>query len=242
MGRNRVVAATAGLVAVLGALQSVQAQAPPPTVTVSPFSVARGWGISDKDGDAMAHELALRLIESGRYRVLDSAWLTGSGDSKRPMPAASLRAAASSAGVDYVIVGRLEKFTETYAVVQPGPRRLPPFGRPQMAWATAPPRTMTRRREFLRVTTEIVDAKSGEVLTVASTYCSPPSGSGLAKAASLALLPVSPVAATAAAAAGSRKSSGSSLKPALERALTSITSELLRWNPPSGPVVASGNR
>src|SRR5262245_45623269 len=69
-----------------------------PTVTVAPFAGVR----SDKDANALADELAMRLVETGRFRVLTREWLPLARRDGRPTIDA-VRAAAVSAGVQYVV-------------------------------------------------------------------------------------------------------------------------------------------
>lgn len=229
MARVGTVATSVGLL-ILSSSLGLHAQGrQAPVVTIGAFAVPGGWGLSSSDGEVITHELGTRLVESGRYRVLDSRWLERASDSKLPMSPAKLRAGARAAGVDYVIVGRLEKVTETYAVTRPSAYRPPTLGPRQTFPSAAAPRVTTRRVQSLRVVAEVLDVESGEVLMTTSARCARPKSS-LSKVASLVLVPVSPVAAAATAVAGARSASSSSLDPSLERALSTVATELLRWN------------
>ena len=85
-----------------------------PTMSVVAFS---GSGGTTESGDAMADDLATRLVETGRYRVLPRQWLMASVSVPHPTPD-TLRAAAAAAGVDYLVLG------ETRLVMARGRARL----------------------------------------------------------------------------------------------------------------------
>jgi curli biogenesis system outer membrane secretion channel CsgG len=89
-----------------GARASAQTVAP--AVTVVSFDGAR----SRDDGDALADELANRLMETRRFRVLPRIWL--------PIPARAstadlnvLREAAAEANVEYLVLGSVSQARRT---------------------------------------------------------------------------------------------------------------------------------
>jgi hypothetical protein len=207
-----------------------------PAVTIAGFSADK-TGFSSKEAEALAEALAIQLVESGRYRVLDRAFLPIKGNPSRPAISA-VRAAASAAGIEYVLVGRVGKFTETrrysppVAPALPGLRRIGRSGhliaRPFAA------RTVTERHDYLRVSIELVDVKTGAVLTETTRTCPALArASGASTAASLMLAPVSPLGAVVTTIARTRAST--SVDPALESALSTAAADLIRWTP--APIV-----
>jgi TolB-like protein len=94
-----ITALVAGLVG-LGS-SNAAAQGPVlPTVTVMAFD----GPIPAKTRTAMADELAARLQDTGRFRVLAREWLRAAPDNAHPSLAAA-RTAARSAGVQYLVLG-----------------------------------------------------------------------------------------------------------------------------------------
>ena len=208
-----------------------------PSVAVVGFFAEPASRVSTKAADAMADTLALQLVESGRYRVLDRTWLGVDSGTTQRTPLARLRDSAKDAGVDYLVVGRVSKFSETLRYPSQGPMMVSPFGpagyspmRP--GYAPMRSRTTTKRVDHLRLSIDLVDVVSGSVLTAASSTCAMPPRDGLARTAPLLLLPTSPLAAAAALVARGRTSS-SGLDPGLENAMTTAGQALIRWNRPA---------
>jgi hypothetical protein len=232
MPRNTGISAgiTVGLI-LAGSVDALARQAPAPAVAVVGFATDSASSLSPKVTDAMTDKLAVDLVESGRFRVLDREWL-GPGDvSVARMPLAQVRDAASAAGVAYLIVGHVSRFTGRPKYGTPGPIALRPFGRPFARYGTAPPRQVSKRVDYLRVSIEIVDAKTGLVLTETSSTCPVPPKSA-PRVTPVMLLPVTPVAAAVAAIAGSRRDA-SSLDPGIARAVMMAGQVIARWNPPA---------
>jgi curli biogenesis system outer membrane secretion channel CsgG len=215
-----VLAGTAGLTA---------RQAPAPSVAVVGFVVDSASKLSSKTTDAMTDKLATDLVESGGFRVLDREWLGPEAVSGPRLPLARIRDAANAAGVDYLVVGQVSKFSERQSYGTPGPRVFRPFGQPFARFATAAPRKAPRRFDYLRVSLEIVETKTGVVLTETSSTCPAPPKSAPA-VPPLVLLPVSPIAAAAAAIAHANREA-SSLNPGIARALTTAGQVIARWRP-----------
>ncbi len=127
----------------------------------------------------MTDALALQLVESGRYRVLDRTWLGVDSGTAQRTPLARLREIAKDAGVDYLVVGRVSKFSETRRYAPQAPMMVSPFspaGYSPMRPGYAPtrPRTTTKRVDHLRLSIDLVDVMSGSVLTKASSTCDMP--------------------------------------------------------------------
>jgi curli biogenesis system outer membrane secretion channel CsgG len=217
-----VLGSTAGLVA---------AQAPAPAISVVGFVVDSDSRVSLNAAEAMTDKLAVELVESGRFRVLDREWLGPDAVDGQRLPLARVRDAASIAGVDYLIVGKVSKLTQGPRYGTPGPRVQRPFGQPFAGYTMVPSRRVARRVDYLRLSLEIVDTKTGLVLTETSSTCPmPPKAAPLVPP--VVLLPVSPVAAAAAAIAHANKRPAN-LDPGIARALTTTGQVIARWHPPS---------
>ena len=206
-------------------------QAPAPAIAVVGFAADSASKLSPAATDAMTDKLARELVESGRFRVLDREWLGPDAVSVEGVPLSRVRESATAAGVDYLIIGKVSKFTERQTYGAPGPIVLRPFGQPFARYATASPRKAPRSSDYLRVSIELLDTKTGTVLTETSSTCPAPRKTA-PRLTPLALLPGSPVAAGAAAIAHARKDS-SRLDPGLERAVTTAGQVIVRWNPVS---------
>ena len=227
----RISAAIAGAFVLVSSTGVLARQAPPPAVAVVGFEVDSGSKLSPKVTDAMTDRLAVDLVESGRFRVMDRAWLGGESVSVQQIPIARVRDAANAAGVEYLIVGRVSRFSERQQVARPGPRVLPSLGRHYAGYAYAYPRMASTRVDYLRVSLEVVDTKTGSVLTETASTCPVPTKS-TSRLTPLALLPTSPVTAAVAAIAHLRKDA-SSLDPGIERAVTATGQVIARWSPPA---------
>jgi hypothetical protein len=201
-------------------------QTPAPAIAVIGFTADSASRLSPEATGAMTEKLAVELVESGRFRVMDREWL---GPEIETAPLARVRDAANAAGVDYLVVGKVSKFTERPKYAPYG-SRAQPFRQPFAGYALMPVRPLSRRADYLRVSLEIVDAKSGSVLTETSSTCPvPPKPAPRTPAAML--LPVSPVAAAVAAIASARRSS-SALDPGIARAVATAGHVIARWTPP----------
>lgn len=203
-------------------------QAPAPAIAVIGFHVDSGTKISADAIGEMSDRLALDLVESGRFRVMDREWF---GPEILHAPLARARDAASAAGVDYVVVGRISKFTEQAKYIPPAPRVQRPFGQSFGGYTMVPVRPVVRRTDYLRVSLEIVDARTGSVLTeTSSTTPVPPKAAPRVPA--VMLLPASPVAAAIAAVTSLHRKSPA-IDPGLARAVTAAGRVIARWTPPN---------
>ncbi|HKV99274.1 MAG TPA: CsgG/HfaB family protein [Vicinamibacterales bacterium] len=84
----------------------VAQRASQPSVSVVTF---QGDGAPREARDAMADELAARLVDTGHFRVLHREWLPHESDAVPALDA--LRAAAQSANVDYLVLGTIRQST-----------------------------------------------------------------------------------------------------------------------------------
>jgi len=145
----------------------------PPIVTVATFQAGRSTHLSAETTAALADELAGQLVDSRRCRVLDQAWLPVRGGATDGSMR-TLRDAAASAGVDYLVVGNIVPSSRTIvtqpqaAVYQPPPTvgrisiarsrsRIPVAGVTAM-------RAAKIRRSFLRITLRVIDVRTGEAV------------------------------------------------------------------------------
>lgn len=229
----------------LAGVARVAAQEPaPPIVTVAGFYLAPKSGVRDHDAAALTEALSVRLVESGRYRVLDRTWIDGPLDTKRPIAVAALRARARDAGVDYILAGRIERHVETYRFIErmttgQGFQRPPAFGRHPRS-GPALPRIVRRRVESTLVRAELTDVATGRILT-AVTSRMPGDPRRDSRLVPLALAGASPLAAAAVAVTQARRaSSASALDPALEHVVTEIAGALFRMNVESGATSPGG--
>jgi curli biogenesis system outer membrane secretion channel CsgG len=226
----RVVAVIAGSLVLANTAGLAARQAPAPSVAVVGFAVDSDSRVSLHAAGAMTDKLAADLVESGRYRVLDREWLGPDAQDAQRLPLARVREAATAAGVDYLIVGKVSKFSGRQGYGAPGPILLRPFGQPFAAYTMRPPRKAPRRFDYLRISLEILDTKTGLVLTETSSTCPLPPKSP-PRVAPVVLLPVSPVAAAVAAVAHANNEA--SLNPGVARAVATAGQVIARWHPPS---------
>lgn len=82
-------------------------QSVPPAVSVVAFD---GQGTSQEDREAMADELAARLVDTRRFRVLPREWLPADRENPDPTMAA-LFESANAARIDYLIFGTARQYT-----------------------------------------------------------------------------------------------------------------------------------
>jgi curli biogenesis system outer membrane secretion channel CsgG len=149
----------------LSLVAPVVAQHAQPSVSVVTFE---GTGAPREARDAMADELAARLVDTGHFRVLHREWLPHESDE---MPALDvLRAAAQSVNVDYLVLGTIRQST-----------RVPPpqssvmtsrgFGqvlsRPILLPIVAPPQR-ARQQTTVVVTVRVVDVRNADVVRTAT--------------------------------------------------------------------------
>lgn len=79
----------------------------PPAVSVVAFD---GQGTSQRDREAMADELAARLVDTRRFRVMPREWLPADRENPDPTVGA-LFESAKAARIDYLIFGTARQYT-----------------------------------------------------------------------------------------------------------------------------------
>lgn len=221
--RQTALVVTAGLTALGAVAGAEQAR----TVTVISFVTDKATKLQRQTGDAMADHLALRLVESGAYRVLDREWIGADAEAVARTPIASIRDAARNAGVEFIVMGRVTKFTELVRPSWPGAPMPPRVGRSQFGGIPiGPTRVRTQKIDQLRISVELISVQDGSILTTASSVSPMPAKQG-SRVSPLVLLPVSPLAATVAFVSRAR-SSASQLDPSLERAVVTAAQSLIR--------------
>jgi len=97
----------AGAIPCLGPVRLLADQSTPPAVSVVAFD---GPGIAQRDREAMADELAARLVDTHRFRVLPREWLPTDREQMDPTMAA-LFDSAKSARLDYLIFGTARRYS-----------------------------------------------------------------------------------------------------------------------------------
>jgi curli biogenesis system outer membrane secretion channel CsgG len=154
----------AGLIVTIGAAQAARAADDPqsrPLVTVIEFETGRtGWAPPPELGATIADLVAVQLVESGLYRVLDREWLERPTDRGRKIPQDYWRLRASDAGVEYVIAGSVTRFSneerrQNYGGI---------FGVPLIGG-------VGRRQQdaIIGLTIRVLDVRTGEVVASANT-------------------------------------------------------------------------
>jgi len=140
-----------------------------PTITVTPFTPDRLIDGARETGTQFADELAGLLVDSGRFRVLARDWmpLPVKGRSG-PYSVATIRQAATNAGVQYVVFGAMRTST-TLRVVSRQPMPYLPTGRGQLfaRILQAPVRTArqnTKATPSCSIEIELIDATSGALI------------------------------------------------------------------------------
>ena len=99
---RRALLALAAALVVVGSVVSAQ-EDDRPTLSVAAFAASRS-ALSLQEAAELADDLAARLVDTGRFRVLPREWLpapTGPAEASRP---AALREAATLAGIAYLVV------------------------------------------------------------------------------------------------------------------------------------------
>jgi curli biogenesis system outer membrane secretion channel CsgG len=143
---------------------SASAQEPPPdapshrpVLTVLDFETRRtGWVPPPQLGATLADLLGEKLVASGEYRVFDRQWL-GDAAMAGQMPAPpQLRDQALLAGVDYLVVGSVMRFSNETRNRTFGGAGLVPLG------------VGSRKLEsdaVIGLTIRVIDARTGELVT-----------------------------------------------------------------------------
>ena len=150
--------AIAGLAVLLPATPQAARNRTQPTVTVLPFT---GIGEAEEQ-EAMADELAMRLVETGRFRVLLREWLPVLRVEGAPT-LDSVRQAATDAGVQYLMLGSV---TESLALRRPSPLALlAPIVASRMRGARPVlGRPAPHRETVIAVNVRVLDVTSGDVV------------------------------------------------------------------------------
>ncbi len=148
--------------ATLSARQPIQ-----PAVSVVAFD---GPGIARGDREAMADELASRLVESGRFRVMPREWLPADRENDDPSMSA-LFDSAKSVCVEYLIFGTVHQSMVAIAPPQrsailaaSGMRLLAPSHGVFMP----APRLVPSQKIVFSVSVRIVDVATSDVVRTAS--------------------------------------------------------------------------
>jgi curli biogenesis system outer membrane secretion channel CsgG len=154
--------ACAGLVLTTQDLDAQTSRALPPTLAIVEFEAKPGGSILPPPhlGKTLADLLMDRLVASGAYRVVDARWLPPVVDGPAGHDSLhALRAQLQAAGVDYVVLGSMTRFTtEDRRRVYGGAVIIPALA-------------AVRKNRFelaVGITVRMVDVRSGEVATTAT--------------------------------------------------------------------------
>jgi TolB-like protein len=140
-----------------------------PTITVTPFTADRLNEASRKAGEQLGDDLAALLVESGRFRVLARELMPLPVQGRYPV--ATIRQAAVTAGVQYVVFGSMR--TSTERVISSPPVNDVPTGRGQLfprridaipQRRVPRPRPSTKSITYHSVELELIDAASGHLV------------------------------------------------------------------------------
>jgi curli biogenesis system outer membrane secretion channel CsgG len=141
---------------------SAAAQPPParPTLAVVPFETDRtGWAPPPEFGATLTELLGDRLIESGKFRVMDYTWLMEAGADHRRPPLDFLSRRAVEAGVDYLVIGSVTRYSTEQRRRRVGVAGFVPFigggGK-------------TSVETVMGLTIRVIDARTGEIVTTAT--------------------------------------------------------------------------
>jgi curli biogenesis system outer membrane secretion channel CsgG len=144
-----------------------------PVVSVIPFDATRTeWLPPPGLGTTAADLLAARLVDSGRYRVLDAGYLAIGSDDAARQPLGRITRLAAAAHVDYVIVGVIDRLSHEQKKKHFGGILLPIlFATHGIPFAGGLGKTETDT--VLSVTVRVIDVNDGEIVRAAT-------GNGLA--------------------------------------------------------------
>ena len=129
----------------------------PPAVTVVAFDGAT----SADAGKAMADELAMRLVETRRFRVLPREWLPLPAGPAKPA-LGTLRSAALGAGVDTLVMGSVSEAAGSRPLARSAPASPALLARGSGSWAM--PRGAGA---IVSVHVRVVDVVTGAVVRTA---------------------------------------------------------------------------
>ena len=132
-----------------------------PAVVVVPFETDRtGWMPPPEFGTTLSELLADRLIESGKYRVMDYTWLVDAGPPTggRP-PLDYLFKRALDAGVHFLVVGSVTRYSNEQRRRGGGVAGFVPF----IGGGAG-----TKTETVMSLTVRVIDARTGEIVTTAT--------------------------------------------------------------------------
>ena len=147
-----------------------------PTLAVAEFETDRtAWMPPPSLGITLAELLADRLVGSGLFRVMETGWLVEPGEDRPRLPPGVLRARADRAGIEYLVLGSVTRFsTEKKQHGLGGGGLVAPilFGH-----------RGSQSESVIGLTVRVVDVRSGEVVATATAE-----GAGTRRSISLGAL------------------------------------------------------
>ncbi len=152
-----------------------------PTLSVAAFTVTRS-PLSPTEAAELADDLAARLEETGRFRVMPREWLPAGDASRKTVRLDVLRRAAIDAGVSYLVLPSVTGLIAARARIHPlagvGRAIAGLTTRRRAAFGCGPARP---EQAQVAVEVRIIDAATGDVVTtsVLRTRVGPPVSDGL---------------------------------------------------------------
>jgi curli biogenesis system outer membrane secretion channel CsgG len=153
------------IAALLATVGSAWAQAPKrPTISVVAFDTERtGWMPPPGFGETVADLLADRLVSHDRFRVMDREWLRGTSVRGSRAPMEIIREAAQQAGVEFLVVGAVTRFSHEESRNRGGLLAIP------LAIGGI---SKNRKESTIDLAIRVVDVRTGEIVATASASAS----------------------------------------------------------------------
>ena len=127
-----------------------------PTISIAPFDTDRtGWMPPPHFGETIADMLANRLVDLGAFRVFDRGLLPGADRPGSRPSFDALRELASQAGVDYVVMGAVTKFSNEKTSKRGGVLGVPFLGGVGK----------NTQESAIGLTIRVINVKTGEIIT-----------------------------------------------------------------------------
>jgi curli biogenesis system outer membrane secretion channel CsgG len=143
----------------------VEAQVPKrPTISIVAFDTERtGWMPPPGFGDTVADLLADRLVTHGGFRVMDREWLAGASQPGQRAPMEAIRDAAQQAGIEFLVVGAVTRFSHEESKSRGGLLAIP------LAIGGV---GKNKKESTIDLTIRVIDVRTGEIVATATASAS----------------------------------------------------------------------
>jgi curli biogenesis system outer membrane secretion channel CsgG len=132
-----------------------------PTLAVAEFDTDRtAWMPPPQLGITLAELLADRLVGSGQFRVMEREWLVETGEGRPRLPSAVLRERAERAGIEYLVLGSVTRFSNE--------KKQHGLGGGGLVAPILFGHRSSQSDSVIGLTVRIVDVRSGEVMATAT--------------------------------------------------------------------------